>query len=59
MTKTHTKAVDEEFAKLCFDLYVKCNDFKKKFKNKEKQKNIDCNIYYENFIEYTNKTGEK
>ncbi len=34
MTKTHTKAVDEEFAKLCFDLYVKYNDFKK---NKEAQ----------------------
>ncbi len=51
MTKKQNN-VEDDIEKFLFDLYLKCNDFKEKFKNKEKQKNIDCNIYYENFIEY-------
>ncbi len=54
MTKTHSN-VEDDIEKFLFDLFLKCNDFKEKFKNKEKQQNINCDIYYEKYIEYKNK----
>ncbi len=57
MTKTYNDKNDEEdyLVKFHFDLYVKCKDFKEKLKNKEKQQNINCDIYYEKYIEHKNK----
>jgi len=41
---------NKDMAKLYFNLYVQCMDFK----DKKKNKNIDCQPFYNNFEKFTN-----